>query len=82
MGRRIALIGLGGTIVMAPSSGSGIVPAFSPEKLLSAVPGLAELGVEIEATELRRLPSPSLGFADARALSDAIEKRLADGCLG
>ncbi|HEX3731713.1 MAG TPA: asparaginase [Mycobacteriales bacterium] len=79
---RIALITMGGTIAMLPSSDGGLVPAVSPGELLEAVPGLSRLGIAIEATELRNIPSASLSSNDLRELSEAIKKRLSDGFAG
>ncbi len=79
---RIAVIGMGGTIAMAPSASGGIVPSLAADDLVASVPGLAALDVEITATTLRSLPSPSLGFADLVALSDRVRAELADGADG
>ncbi|MDQ3579448.1 MAG: asparaginase, partial [Actinomycetota bacterium] len=80
--RRVAVIGMGGTIAMAPSAGGGIVPALGSDELVAAVPGLAELGLEITARTLRSLPSPSLGFGDLVALSDAVRAEIVSGVDG
>ncbi|MGQ0837385.1 asparaginase [Actinokineospora sp.] len=79
---RVAIIAMGGTIAMSPSAGGGVVPALSAEDVLAAVPGLAELGLDITAHTLRSLPSPSLGFADLVALSDAVRAEIAAGAAG
>lgn len=79
---RVAVLGLGGTIATVPSADGTAVPALSPTELVSVVPGLAELGVTLETAEVRRLPSPSLGFADIEAVLAAARERIADGCVG
>jgi L-asparaginase/Glu-tRNA(Gln) amidotransferase subunit D len=38
--RRVAVIGLGGTIAMVPGEGDGVVPTLTAEQLVAAVPGL------------------------------------------
>jgi len=78
----VAVIGMGGTIAMAPSASGGIVPSLAADDLVASVPGLADLDVTITATTLRSLPSPSLGFADLVALSDRVRAELAGGVDG
>ncbi len=78
----ISLIGMGGTIAMAPSASGGIVPSLDADDLVASVPGLAELDATITATTLRSLPSPSLGFADLVALSDRVRAEIAGGADG
>ncbi|WP_285509088.1 asparaginase [Actinokineospora sp. NBRC 105648] len=80
--RRIAVIGMGGTIAMAPGAGGGVVPALDAADLVVAVPGLAELDLEITARGLRSLPSPSLGFGDLVALSAAVRAEIDAGATG
>jgi L-asparaginase len=81
--RRIAVLGLGGTIAMTPrDGGDAVVPALSTEQLLAAVPDLAAPGVTVETMDLRRLPSGSLTFDDLAELRAVIAKQLADGADG
>jgi L-asparaginase len=79
---RVAVFCLGGTIAMAPTAGGGVTPAFTGAELLAAVPGLDEVPVELTVHDLRRLPGPSLSFADLFELSAAIERTVADGVDG
>ena len=79
---RVAVIGMGGTIAMAPSASGGIIPSLGAGDLVASVPGLADLDVELTATTLRSLPSPSLGFADLVALSDLVRAEIAGGADG
>jgi L-asparaginase len=79
---RVAVIGMGGTIAMAPSASGGIVPSLAADRLVASVPGLADLDVTITATTLRSLPSPSLGFDDLVALSERVRSEIADGADG
>lgn len=82
MRTRVAVIGMGGTIAMAPSASGGIVPSLDAGDLVASVPGLAALDVTITATTLRSLPSPSLGFADLVELSDLVRAEVAGGADG
>jgi L-asparaginase len=79
---RVAIIAMGGTIAMAPSASGGVVPALGADDLVAAVPGLADLGVDLTASTLRSLPSPSLGFDDLTALSHAVREEIAGGATG
>lgn len=79
---RIAVIAMGGTIAMTPDASGGVVPTLTADDLLAAVPGLAELDVEITARTLFSLPSPSITFAHLRSLVDAIQAELAAGAAG
>ena len=76
------VIGMGGTIAMAPSASGGIVPSLDADDLVASVPGLAAPDLKITATTLRSLPSPSLGFADLVALSDRVRAEIAGGADG
>jgi len=78
----IAVVGMGGTIAMAPSASGGIVPSLDADDLIAAVPGLDAPELKITATTLRSLPSPSLGFADLVALSDRVRAEIAGGADG
>ncbi|GAB3442592.1 asparaginase [Actinophytocola sediminis] len=73
---------MGGTIAMAPSASGGIVPSLDAADLVAAVPGLADLDVEVRASTLRSLPSPSIGFDDLVALADLVAAELAAGAVG
>ncbi|CRK58039.1 L-asparaginase [Alloactinosynnema sp. L-07] len=79
---KVAIIAMGGTIAMAPSSAGGVVPALGADDLIAAVPGLAELDVELTARTLRSLPSPSIGFDDLVALSHAVRAEIEAGATG
>jgi L-asparaginase len=78
----VTVIGMGGTIAMAPSASGGIVPSLAADDLVASVPGLADLDLRITAITLRALPSPSLGFADLVALSGRVRAELAAGADG
>lgn len=81
--RRIAVLGLGGTIAMtATDDTGGAVPALSAEQLLAVVPGLAALDVTVEAVDVRRLPGASVTFYDLDAVRTLVAERLADGVDG
>jgi L-asparaginase len=79
---RVAIIAMGGTIAMTPDASGGVVPTLTADDLVAAVPGLAELGLEITARTLFALPSPSITFAHLASLAGAIAEELAAGALG
>ncbi|WP_436496389.1 asparaginase [Actinokineospora sp. HUAS TT18] len=79
---KVAIIAMGGTIAMSPSTAGGVVPALGADDLVAAVPGLAELNVDLTACTLRSLPSPSLGFDDLVALSHAVRAEIEAGATG
>lgn len=81
-GQRVDLLALGGTIAMSGPSATGVTPALSAEDLLTAVPSLAEAGIEIRACQFRQLPGASLNLPDMVELSVEIGARLADGSDG
>ncbi len=79
---RVVIFGLGGTIVMTPTGTGGLTPALSARQLITAVPGLAEVGIDVEVIDFRQAPSPSLTFDDIAALTVAINEQLAQGIEG
>ncbi len=73
---------LGGTIAMTrEADGQGVTPTLRAEDLVTAVPGLAESGIGIEAHDVRQLPGASLSFGDVAAVVEAIETRVAAGAI-
>jgi L-asparaginase len=78
-GRRVVVIGLGGTIAMTRDETGGVVPALSADQLVAAVPGLADTGVVVEVEDFRRVPGASLTFGDLATLSETIAARIAVG---
>ncbi|HEV2782452.1 MAG TPA: asparaginase [Actinophytocola sp.] len=82
MTKRITVIAMGGTIAMTPDAGGGVVPTLTADDLLAAVPGLAELDLEITARTLFSLPSPSITFAHLATLVSAIGEEIAAGGTG
>jgi L-asparaginase len=79
---RVAVIAMGGTIAMTPDAGGGVVPTLTAADLVAAVPGLAELDLDITARTLWSLPSASITFAHLRGLVEAIEEEVAAGAAG
>jgi L-asparaginase len=79
---RVAVFSLGGTIAMTPQPQGGVVPALSAADLVAAVPGLADLPIEVEVHDFRRLPGASLGFADLLALAAEIDRQVRGGVGG
>lgn len=78
---RVVVLGLGGTIAMAGSNG-GVTPTLSAVELLTAVPGLAATGIEVDTVDVRQLPGASLGFADLDALRTAVDEAFTAGADG
>jgi L-asparaginase len=79
---RVVVFGLGGTIAMTPASTGGVAPTLTVDQLTAAVPGLAEVGIELVARDFRRLPGASLTFEDVSALAEAIGTEIAGGATG
>ena len=82
MARRVTILAMGGTIAMTRAPDGGVIPALSATDLVSVVPGLADLGVDLEVVDVRRLPGASLGFADLDVLYGVIAERFAAGSDG
>lgn len=79
---RVVVFGLGGTIAMTGRGADGVTPDLSAQQLIDAVPGLAELGVEVEVVDFRRKPGASLTFQDLHELTAAITSRVDTGIDG
>lgn len=75
---RVAVIGLGGTIAMV----GGQSPTLTADQLVTGVPGLAELGIDLVTESRRQLPGASLTIADLIDTFDAIEAQLDAGADG
>jgi len=81
--RRVAVLGLGGTIAMTATSGDGgVVPELSAEQLLAAIPGLADTGITVDALDVRRLPGAWLSFDDLDTVRAIVQERLTDDVDG
>jgi L-asparaginase len=80
--RRVAMISLGGTIAMTSTTQGGVAPALSAQQLLAAIPGLADLDVDVQTVDFRQLPGASLGFDDLTALAALVHDKLAEGVDG
>lgn len=79
---RIVVFGLGGTIAMTGSRADRVTPDLSTQQLIDAVPGLADLGLDVEVVDFRRKPGASLTFQDLHELSVAVSKCFAAGADG
>jgi L-asparaginase len=79
---RVAVFSLGGTIAMTPQPQGGVAPALSAADLVAAVPGIADLPIEVQVHDFRRLPGASLGFGDLLALAAEIDRQLRGGVDG
>ncbi|QSB14185.1 asparaginase [Natronosporangium hydrolyticum] len=80
--RRVAVLGLGGTIAMTPTGDGGATPALSAADLIAAVPGLAETSIIVETVEVARLPGASLDFARLAATAATARKQIEAGASG
>lgn len=78
---RIAILLLGGTIVMAPGERAGVVPTMGPHDLLAAIPDLARVA-KVEAASLRQVASAELRYADIAEVAGRIRAALAAGADG
>jgi L-asparaginase len=79
---RVDVLGLGGTIAMAPAEGeTGVTPRLSAAALVAAVPGLDAIA-DVRAESVRMLPGASLGFHDVVALVDAARAAIDAGARG
>lgn len=65
---RLAVLGLGGTIAMTASKGSGAVPGLAAEDLLEALPNAAARRVG-HVENVRRLPGAHLELSDLAELA-------------
>ncbi|WP_232376699.1 asparaginase [Amycolatopsis aidingensis] len=71
---RVTLVALGGTIAMTrPAPGEAVTPGLDARDLVEAVPGLAELDIELSTRTFRSVPGASVTFADLTALAGLIE---------
>jgi L-asparaginase len=78
---RVSLFTLGGTIAMAGGS-AGVVTRLTGGDLTRSVPGLAELGVELDIRDTRAVPSANLGFTDILRVVDAAASAVDEGASG
>jgi L-asparaginase len=78
---RVLVVGLGGTIAMTADAAGGVGLGLTARDLLGAVPGLAGLGVELEALSFRSLPSSALTVPDLVELVALVADHDADGVV-
>lgn len=78
------ILGLGGTIAMAPGTGAGggVVPALPAEALVGGVPELAKLDVDVRVEDFRIGSSASLTLDDLHELAGVIKERIDEGADG
>jgi L-asparaginase len=77
---KIAIFFLGGTISMAGHAGA--VVRLGAAELIDSVPALAELAVEVDAIDFRRIPSACLRSGDILELISVAEQAVAGGAVG
>jgi L-asparaginase len=78
MGKKIALIGFGGTIAMVPNAEGALVPATSAEELVEHAPGIRKMGVELEVINLLNKDSTNLNPHDWQLLINKIAELRAE----
>jgi len=78
---RVAVLGAGGTIAMAPGQGAGVLPRLDADALLEAVPGL-ETVAEVTAGDLSVIPGPHMDLAGVIQIRDAADRAIAAGADG
>lgn len=64
----VRILALGGTIAMTGDGAGGVVPTLTGERLVEAVPALANVA-NVTASTFRQLPGAHVGFADLEALA-------------
>ncbi len=79
---QVGVYTLGGTIAMTSMDGGPVTPALSADDLLTAVPAIGQLGLELKTCNFRQVPGGSLTFSDVAALHEAIQGDLAAGATG
>ncbi|GAB3790603.1 asparaginase [Nocardioides ungokensis] len=80
----VALFTLGGTISMAgvAPDGDGVVARLTGRDLTAAVPGLADLGEDLEIHDVEAVPSASLTFAQVLDVAAAASRAIEAGARG
>lgn len=63
------------------SGTSGAVARIGGDELLASIPGLGELGLDVDVRDFRRMPSASFTFADLLELIDQAESAPSDGVV-
>ncbi|BCJ36613.1 L-asparaginase [Actinocatenispora thailandica] len=79
---RIVLYTLGGTIAMAGAGGRGVVARLGGAELTAAVPGLAEIGVQLAVQDTEPVPSADLTFRRIAELVAAADTAVREGAAG
>lgn len=77
----LAIITMGGTIVMAGNDGDGVKPVLTAEDLVATVPQLAARAT-LRPLTLRNQPSNSLGLSDVDDLAAEIFRQAESGADG
>jgi L-asparaginase len=67
---------------MTHNGSGGVTPTLSARDLVDAVPGLADIGVDIDVVTFRSRPGASLTSEDLTELSETLTTRFATGVSG
>jgi L-asparaginase len=81
----LALFTLGGTISMArvdPGRDGGVVTRLTGRDLTAAVPGLADLGEELDVHDVQAVPSASLTFTQVLDVAHEASRAVEAGATG
>jgi L-asparaginase len=76
---KVTVFFLGGTISMSGTSSA--VARLGGEELLASVPGLNELGLDVDVRDFRRMPSASFAFVDLIELIEQADDASSDGIV-
>jgi L-asparaginase len=81
--RRVVVLALGGTISSSSSAAGGpVTPILRADDLLAAVPGLAELGVYLDAVDVRRVAGSAVHLDDVLTVAGLVRERVDAGFDG
>lgn len=67
---------------MTPQPDGSVTPTLTAAELVAAVPGLGDLGIEIDVRDFRRVPGASVTFADLDQVVAAIAGHVDEGVAG
>ena len=76
---KVTVFFLGGTISMSGTTSA--VARLGGDELLASVPGLSDLGLDVDVRDFRRMPSASFAFADLIELLEQADDASTDGVV-
>lgn len=78
MSEKIAIIGTGGTIAMAPNKQGALEPALTAEQLVASAPRLGELDAELDVFEVFNMDSSDIAPKDWGILANKVSELHSD----